>query len=384
VAQLTDALSLDHGAAGNLRRIEEMLSLLWEEGDGADAKPPAVRACMGNLIIYLEREDDRNDIQNIVSEVVRVRPSRVILMFAYPDLPDEPVQVSVTAQCWLEGSNRERVCSEQIKIRATGKKIFDLPGIVVPLLVSDVPVHLWWRDRFLDRQELFEGFIDSIDHVIFEGLHWKNLPEKVARVEELTRRLKGRVAVTNFNWSRLLPWQQRIAQFFDRGLYEHELDNLRRVSVEYHTPPEQAEGRFFQALLLSGWLAGQLHWRLRGASRKGTEVHFIFDAKDGRQVEIDIDHEVKPSPGTKGIQELRFDFEHGDGKFALMVDRDPENHLLFLQIRKEGACGLPQKVRHLSASQATLLLRGMEHFQSSSVFDRSFANAVQMLNAIPQ
>src|SRR6185503_17945021 len=115
-----------------------------------------------------------------------------------------------------------------------------------PLLVSGVPVRLWWRGRFLVRQYVFEKFIDDIDHVIYEGVHWKNLPEKVARIEELMKRLQGRVAVTNFNWSRLLPWQQRIAQFFDRGLYDQELDKLSRVSIEFHTPPEQAEGRFFQ------------------------------------------------------------------------------------------------------------------------------------------
>ena len=244
MAELTDALSLDQGAVGNLRRIEELLMLLWAQGESEETKPPSVRACMGNLIVYLEREDDRHDILQIVQEVVRARPSRVILMFAYPDQPEEPVQVSVSAYCWLEGASQERVCSEQIQIRAKGKKIFDLPGIAVPLLVSDVPVHLWWRDRFLDRQDLFEKFIDSIDHVIFEGLHWKNLPEKVARIAELTRRLRGRVAVTNFNWSRLLPWQQRIAQFFDKGLYQRELDHLRRVSIEFHTPPEQADGHF--------------------------------------------------------------------------------------------------------------------------------------------
>ena len=382
MAQLTDALVLDQGAVGNLRNIEELLMLLWARGEGDEAAPPTVRACMGNLIVYLEREDDRNDIQQIVQEVVRAHPSRVILMFAYPDLPDEPIQVSVSAYCWLEGVNQERVCTEQIRVRATGKKVHDLPGIVVPLLVSDVPVHLWWRDRFLEHQDLFEKFIDSIDHVIYEGLHWKNLTEKVAAIADLTRRLKGKVAVTNFNWSRLMPWQQRIARFFDRGLYEDELDNLCRVSIEYHTPPEQAHGRFFQALLFCGWLAGQLGWKLRGGSRSGTRVDYSLHGANGRRIAVSIDHEVIPSPGTKGLQEVRFDFEHGGQTFSFMLDRDPGNQLLFMQVKKEGACSLPQKVRHVSASQATLLLRGMENFHSSEVFDRAFANAVEYLNAV--
>ncbi len=381
MAALTDTLVLDHGAAGNLRRIEELLMLLWTPAGEGDST--SVRACMGNLIVYLEREDDRNDIEYIIHEVVRARPSRVILMFAYPDLPDEPVQVSVSAHCWLEEHGGERVCSEQIRIRATGRRIQDLPGIVVPLLVSDVPVHLWWRDRFLEHQDIFEKFIDSIDHVIYEGLHWKKLPEKVARIEELMKRLQGRVAVTNFNWSRLLPWQQRIAQFFDHGLYDRELDNLCRVSIEYHTPPQQTEGRFFQALLLSGWLASQLGWKLRGGSREGNRVHYQLHAKDGRDIRISIGHKEMPSPGTKGIQKLRFEFEHRGASFAFGIDRDQENQMLFLQVNKEGACGLAQKVRHVSASFATLVLRGMENYQSSSmVFERAFANAAAMLTAV--
>lgn len=357
--------------------------LLWVQGDTDETKPSLVHACMGNLIVYLEREDDRNDILEIVGEVVRARPSRVILMFAYPDLPDSPIEVSVSAQCWLEGAGKEQVCSEQIRIRATGSKINELPGIVASLLVSDVPVHLWWRDRFLDRQELFHQFVPHIDHVIFEGLHWKNLIEKVEKVAGLLMFLEGQVAITNFNWSRLQPWQQRIAQFFDRGLYEGELEHLCRLSVEFHTPPSQQDGRFFQALLLCGWLAGQLNWKLQSGTRKGTSVYYRFTRKDDMLVEVAIDHEVIPSPGTKGIQELKFGFDHAGKKSELAIDRDPENQLLFMMVKKEGAPGLPQKVRHVSASLATLLLRGMENYQSSRVvFERAFANAVDMLKAV--
>lgn len=382
---LTDTLVLDHGSAGNLKRIEELLLLLWAQTGDASQDPPSVRACMGNLIVYLEREDDRNDIQQIVQDIVHSRPCRVILMFASPDRPEKPVEVSVSAHCWREGHGNEKVCSEQIRLHAFGKRIQDLPGIVVPLLVSDVPVHLWWRDRFLERQDLFEKFVDNIDHVIYEGLHWKNLKDKVARVVELARRLQGKVAITNFNWARLQPWQQRIAQFFDRGLYEHEIDNIKRVSIEFHTAPEQVEGRFFQALLLSGWLAGQLGWKLRGGERSGSAVRMHLHGADGRPIEIFMDHEVIVGGGTKGIQEVRFEFERAGASFTFTIDRDPGNQMLFFQVKKEGACELPQKVRHVSASFATLVLRGMENFRSSSVvFERAFANAVEMLNTLPR
>src|SRR5438270_461858 len=94
---LTDVVVLNHGAEGNLKRLEEQMMLLWAQGESDQTQPPLVHACMGNLIVYLEREDDRNDILEIISAVVRIRPSRVILMFAYPDLPDAPIEVSVSA-----------------------------------------------------------------------------------------------------------------------------------------------------------------------------------------------------------------------------------------------------------------------------------------------
>ena len=374
----SSSMVLGSNAIGNLTRIDEMLRSLWSH-DSDGGTPHSVRACMGNLIVYLEREDDRNDILQIVSDVIQSHPSRVILLFAYPDEPEQPIEVSVSAQCWLEGAGQEQVCAEQIRIRATGKMIQELPGVVIPLLESDVPVHLWWRDRFLEHQDLFLKFADDIDHVIYEGLHWKNLPAKVSKVMELVSRLRGKVAVTNFNWSRLLPWQQRIARFFDPGMYQGDLDYLHRVSIEYHTPPEQSGGRFFQALLLCGWLAGQLGWRLKDGNRKGSQVDFRFVRRDGNPVEVSIDHEIIPSPGTKGIQELRFDFEKQGKKSVFSIDRDPGNQLLFMRVQKEGGCGLPQKVRHVSASPATLLLRGLKYFKSSAVFDRAFANAVELL-----
>jgi glucose-6-phosphate dehydrogenase assembly protein OpcA len=381
--EVGDTLVLDQGASGNLRSIEELLSLLWIQREEEKDRPPPVRACTGNLVVYLEREDDRHDILEIVGEVVRVQPCRVILMSAYPDEPERPIEVSVNALCWLEGASKEKICSEQIQVRAHGKKVLDLPGIVVPLLVSDMPVFLWWRDRFLARQELFEKFEDHIDHVIFEGLHWKNLVEKVEQVLAITRRLKGRVGVTNFNWSRLLPWQMRIAQFFEPGMYQKDLEHLSRVAIEYHTPEEQQEGRFFQALLLTGWLAGQLEWRLEGACRDGTELHYQFSKGGTRTIEVLVDHEVIPGGRTKGLQQVKFEFDHGGETSLLMINRDPENQMLYLSVKKEGGCSFPQKIRHVSAPFSTLLLRCIENHQSTSiVFDRAFANAVKLLKAV--
>ncbi|MBV9464182.1 MAG: glucose-6-phosphate dehydrogenase assembly protein OpcA, partial [Verrucomicrobiae bacterium] len=352
---------------------------LWSDsGTGQAAQHSPVRACMGNLLIYSERPQDEAHILEVVTEISPAHPSRIILMLAEGD-PGRPIEVGVSAQCWIGGS--EKICCEHIRVRAPAARVHELPGVVVPLLVSDVPVHLWWRDSFLSRLDVFERFSDDVDHLIFEGLHWTRLPEAVPEVASLIRRLKGRVSVTNFNWARLMPWQQRIAQFFDRALYGPELEFVRRVRIGFRATPEQLEGRHFQCLLLAGWLAGQLGWELkearRGSGASGDD--FLFESAKAGQIEVQVRQEPENDIPTKGVQFVELHFEGAEGPSALTLQRDAKRELMVVRFKRSGACELPQKIRHHSASEGTLLLRAMSQAQSGAVFDRAFGHAVDML-----
>jgi glucose-6-phosphate dehydrogenase assembly protein OpcA len=62
-------------------------------------------------------------------------------------------------------------------------------------------------------------------------------------------------AISDLSWSRLTPWRELTAQFFDTPAQAAHLDEVTRVVVEYEAPDRS------QALLLIGWLAARLEWR---------------------------------------------------------------------------------------------------------------------------
>ena len=60
----------------------------------------------------------------------------------------------VYSQCWMPFGQRRQICCEQIEITASDAALADLPPVVLPLAVPDLPVILWCRSaRLVDRPE---------------------------------------------------------------------------------------------------------------------------------------------------------------------------------------------------------------------------------------
>jgi glucose-6-phosphate dehydrogenase assembly protein OpcA len=70
-------------------------------------------------------------------------------------------------------------------------------------------------------------------------------------------------AISDLSWSRLTPWRELTAQFFDAPALAPHLAEITRVAVDYEARAGAVVDRS-QALLLVGWLAARLGWRTAG------------------------------------------------------------------------------------------------------------------------
>jgi glucose-6-phosphate dehydrogenase assembly protein OpcA len=78
--------------------------------------------------------------------------------------------------------------------------------------------------------------------------------------ETVQQEARQRIVLCDLNWVRLLYVRLALAQFFDHPATHHHLKAFRRVEVDY------APGFRSTALLLVGWLAGQLGWERAAAN----------------------------------------------------------------------------------------------------------------------
>ena len=260
----------------DLKSIEHDLKASWASASRTSALDGSIsRACLSNVIIYTEDPSEEPRLREIVTQFIEKHPCRTIVVMANPESGESSIHAEVSNHIF-ETAGRRQVSCEQINLHVKGAGLHQLASAVQSLLVPDLPIYLWWRGVFLKHRHLFEQMITFVDKFIYDGVGWKNLHDTVPEVSEFIEKYRARVGFTNFNWSRLRPWREFAADFFDAGLYEREIWDLNFVRVEYMSLAGTEEGQQFRALLFVSWLA----FNLNGSRLKERQVRMrrAFDS----------------------------------------------------------------------------------------------------------
>jgi hypothetical protein len=160
-------------------------------------------------------------------------------------------------------------------VLATGGAIRSLGNIIQPLLKPDLPVYLWWLGDPPDSDDpMFNNLMTMSDRLIFDSTGFFN-PEHDIQMLAALPDASPNAALSDLNWSRISPWLQLVAQFFDTPEYRPYLAGVSAVEIEHAVIPILAQVRTDQgdvspnptrALLLAGWLKTRLGWLLADAS----------------------------------------------------------------------------------------------------------------------
>lgn len=254
--------------AANVADIEDQLRTLWQEigEQHADKAHVVTRVCTLTLITYGANADLAHRIRTAVPAVFVTHPCRALLIEA----TDTEAELSawVTTVCQRPSDDGEQVCCEQITLTVGEQMRRRLPGTVLPLVVSDLPLFVWWPGPFHlvsnVRTQLFahadRWIVDSADFL--EPLH------DLARVHALVCSDET-IAVSDLTWAGLTPWRAMFAQMFDLPAVRPALDTLSSVTIT--TNQHQAA-----ALLGVGWLASCLGWQIEAVEQTAGGLECTF------------------------------------------------------------------------------------------------------------
>src|SRR5205807_8275681 len=130
---------------------------------------------------------------------------------------------------------------------------------VDPLVVTDIPTVLWSPSDYDDAVRALLPLsqvmlLDSMDDAdIAKGLRHACDVLESAYVVDLA-------------WLRSTPWRERVAATFDPPNLRPDLWAINGVTIRHH--PESAVA----GLLLVGWLASRLGWKLTKLERRTGEI----------------------------------------------------------------------------------------------------------------
>lgn len=258
-----DAPAMDDwtGEDVTVAQIEGELARLRSESS-QEGSQPNLRTSVMTHIAWAPPEWQSEAEQTLAGMEER-HPSRTLLLLPREDEPDG-LDANVSVRCFPIGDRA--ICGEVIELTLRGARAAAPASIVLPLLISDLPVFLRWRGRPDWDSPAFAQLLDVTDRLIVDSNEWPDVPAAYAPLAELY----ARVVISDIAWDRTERWRGLLASLWP-GIGEVKALRVHGTRAQGH--------------LLRGWLV----------SRLGHDVALELDERD-RLERIDLDGEPAPFP----------------------------------------------------------------------------------------
>ena len=245
----------------SIAQIERELARLRTESSEEGAQPNLRTSVMTH--IAWAPPEWQGAAEETLSGMAERHPSRTLLLVPRPD-EEDGLDAEVSIRCFPVGDRA--VCGEVIELTLRGNRATAPASIVLPLLISDLPVFCRWRGRPEWKSPEFEQLVSIVDRLIVDSTEWPDLPRAYARLTELF----DKVVVSDIAWERTERWRSLLASLWP---------GVAAVgTIRVHGTPAQA-------YLLAGWLR----------SRLGHDVALEIDERE-RIEGIDLDGDPASFP----------------------------------------------------------------------------------------
>jgi glucose-6-phosphate dehydrogenase assembly protein OpcA len=295
------------------------------------------RASVLNLIVTVPDEKAANRVVETMIGLGVRHPSRAIVLAADPKAAGPTLDASITAHCNPGPEGAEPICFEVVVLSVHGEAADHLAGIVAPLLIHDLPTHIWWPGDPPFADPIFDQLVEIGDRVLVDSDEFSDLLHGLRRLTTLRRRS----GVGDLAWHRLAWWQELTAEFFDAPRFRRYLPNLNRLTIRYavapgHKPrrtrkPGDLHGASNVAsplagpMLYAGWIASRIEWRRYATTLPLKEGNLRLKL-EGRHEMVDLQIEAVETdalpPGELIAVRLRAFGEMGAAEFIIERSTD--------------------------------------------------------------
>jgi glucose-6-phosphate dehydrogenase assembly protein OpcA len=360
----TDTLPADDAVP--LNQVERELARRLGEGR-ADTEEPWQRARLSNLVIFCNKSEQAEAIDQVVPDIVAVHPARVLLCLAEPG---SNVELTAHVNVWCPLGRQRNVCSEQVTLRVGGQFADRLSFAVRELLIGDLPTNLWWAAAVpppLAGQLLFD-LAEQAQQIVYDSIGWVEPARGVAATSAWLAKFErggasGWRVASDLNWRRLKFWRRTVSQALDPNTAPTALETVREVLVE-HGPHA-----VIQAWELVSWMASCLGWKVQmGNVEPGVEIAWQVVAPHG-MLKVRI---RRLADGPSEVRRVRITCGVGDTQqaFNIAVQKD-----MRLAVVLEGLETAPRTLAVPTPSLAELVAQQLSNRERDPRFTESMAVA---------
>ena len=350
---------------------------------------PHARASVLNLIVTVPDAMAADRVVHTLLGLGFRHPSRAIVLVADPLAEGAELDAAVSAHCHPTTDSGEQVCFEEVVLTVRGEAAEHLSGIVAPLLIHDLPTHVWWPGDPPFNDPVFDQLVEVADRLIVDPSDFSDLLLGLRRLAALRRRS----GIGDLSWKRLGWWQELTAQFFDAPRFRRYLPNLNRLSIRYALPgsgaaidPDTSDpspgvsSAIAQAILYAAWIAVRLSWRRYATLEPLADGHMRL-TMEGRHEMVDVRIEGVETddvpPGELVSVRLRAYGETGAAEF--IIDRNGDEATV--ASNADGMTAQLRRVRMELPTESELLASSLVTDRHDAVYEAALRAAAVLLSA---
>ncbi len=232
------------GEKVSVDKIEEHLNYIWQQKadreDDVVVKTSTINFCIVCNMDVLEQT------LSLVHNIVPHHPGRVFIAAFDDSESSHAITANLDTRCYQRKENK--ICSEMIVLRFGKNAEQHFTGLILPLILPNLPVYLWWMLPF-DKLDAFASLLNSTDRLIINSpfLHRVEIKPFVRTMLSLEN-----VKISDYIWGTLTSWREAMAHYLA-------VERLRDIQgVVFRGGGATPALKFW---LLLGWLGSRLSWQ---------------------------------------------------------------------------------------------------------------------------
>ena len=229
--------------AHSVSEIERALAHIWAGAAAPRADEGARKADEGehhvaarssvlNLVVVAGLRETAERCSATIAATAGRHPSRSLILSTVDLDGPASLDARIEALSVATPSGTAQSGAETIHVAAHGETGHHLASIIVPLLVHDLPVALWWPDDPQFRSHRADRLLPIADRLIVDGSSWSG--DGLDRLDAMARVAQDqRLVVADFALLRQDRWREALASVYDLPDLRPHLRVLRSITVEY-------------------------------------------------------------------------------------------------------------------------------------------------------
>lgn len=295
-----------------------------------------IRASLFTLIIYVHEDRRAHYINDIVQNIIEKYPCRIIFITA--DRNPDSSFFRVTVSSAVNSKGGALIACDQINIEAGQKQIHRVPFLILPHLLTDLPIYLIWGQDPAIEISILPALESLANRFIFDAECNKNLKKFTEVILERSQRLS--IDLVDINWALGSNWRDMIIHAFILPEHLQELKESTKIHIIYNNDPSDwVHQPEMQAIYLQGWLATRFCWSFEGLKSDSSGREFAYSNSYTKKPVV---IKISPQSSEHIPSGSLMSFEtHSSKGYHFLLKRDELHLKATFNCTSESKCELP-------------------------------------------